>query len=357
MANWLASSAKPGISFGGQIYCGDSRFLLQNIVFGYGVSGSVGAEVRNSKILCGLIRDSDLNTTLKHLRELKSIGVKNENCSSEKDISLEMLKQRVHFQNGRYEVILLWKGNSNDLSDNFNLEKRRLVSPMRRLQVDKVYKIRSIVSDLFSSPSDNKKRISHNETANRVFDASACEIRVLKEEMETEKSDEGMELPQTTEKVLPLEDERAKMLRMDPDAVAQPVNFGEEKGLSRVQSISADEMCEEKEETSVGVIKATAKEDINPVILSKEPVDLYGDEIEERRVFKAKPINCLQIMSQLSAEKISPSFPFRTWVVERVKFYDPVRSLLKSKNQEINRLQLAVKLPWAIFFESVDILS
>ncbi|GFT35790.1 MULE domain-containing protein [Trichonephila clavipes] len=30
---------------------------------------------------------------------------------------------------------------------------------------------------------------------------------------------------------------------------------------------------------------------------------------------------------------------------------------LKSKKQEINRLQLAVKLPWAIFFESVDILS
>ncbi|GFV27593.1 uncharacterized protein TNCV_3189111 [Trichonephila clavipes] len=47
----------------------------------------------------------------------------------------------------------------------------------------------------------------------------------------------------------------------------------------------------------------------------------------------------------------------RTWEVERGKFYDPVRSLLKGKNQEINRLQLAVKLPWAIFFESVDILS
>ncbi|GFT04821.1 hypothetical protein TNCV_2133711 [Trichonephila clavipes] len=49
--------------------------------------------------------------------------------------------------------------------------------------------------------------------------------------------------------------------------------------------------------------------------------------------------------------------PFRTWEVEGGKFYDRVRSLLKSKNQEINRLQLAVKLPWAIFFESVDILS
>ncbi|GFX70798.1 hypothetical protein TNCV_1337601 [Trichonephila clavipes] len=35
----------------------------------------------------------------------------------------------------------------------------------------------------------------------------------------------------------------------------------------------------------------------------------------------------------------------------------PSSVALKSKNQEINRLQLAVKLPWAIFFESVDILS
>ncbi|GFX96869.1 hypothetical protein TNCV_1996011 [Trichonephila clavipes] len=47
----------------------------------------------------------------------------------------------------------------------------------------------------------------------------------------------------------------------------------------------------------------------------------------------------------------------KTWEVRTGKFYDPVQSLLKSKNQEINRLQLAVKLPWAIFFESVDILS
>ncbi|GFT77876.1 hypothetical protein TNCV_2205881, partial [Trichonephila clavipes] len=45
-----------------------------------------------------------------------------------------------------------------------------------------------------------------------------------------------------------------------------------------------------------------------------------------------------------------------TWEVEREYFYDPVRSF-ESTNQEINRLQLAVKLPWAIFFESVDILS
>ncbi|GFU76473.1 retrovirus-related Pol polyprotein from transposon 412 [Trichonephila clavipes] len=39
------------------------------------------------------------------------------------------------------------------------------------------------------------------------------------------------------------------------------------------------------------------------------------------------------------------------------KILRPSSVALKSKNQDINRLQLAVKLPWAIFFESVDILS
>ncbi|GFX46325.1 DUF1758 domain-containing protein [Trichonephila clavipes] len=105
----------------GQIYCGDSRLLLQNTVFGYVVSGSVGDEVRDNNIHCGLIRDSDLNTTLRSFWELESIGVKNENCSSEEDVSLEMFKQRVHFKNGRYEVELPWKRDSNELSDNFSL--------------------------------------------------------------------------------------------------------------------------------------------------------------------------------------------------------------------------------------------
>ncbi|GFX89908.1 hypothetical protein TNCV_1535551 [Trichonephila clavipes] len=39
------------------------------------------------------------------------------------------------------------------------------------------------------------------------------------------------------------------------------------------------------------------------------------------------------------------------------KILRPSSVALKSRNQEINRLQLAVKLPWAIFFASVDILS
>ncbi|GFQ77104.1 hypothetical protein TNCT_494471 [Trichonephila clavata] len=86
---------------------------------------------------------------------------------------------------------------------------------------------------------------------------------------EQEILDDDMELPQATEKVL-LKAERAKMLSVDADAVAQPVTIGEEKGLPRdsfnVPPISAaDEMYEEKEEAAVDVIKDKAKEDVNLV--------------------------------------------------------------------------------------------
>ncbi|GFV32415.1 splicing factor 3B subunit 2 [Trichonephila clavipes] len=76
--------------------------------------------------------------------------------------------------------------------------------------------------------------------------------------MGSEKSDEDMELPQATERVIPLESERAKMLTMGPDDVAQPVTVPEEKGLPRVLLISADEM----------------------LVLNREPLNLDDDEME-----------------------------------------------------------------------------
>ncbi|GFW10954.1 integrase catalytic domain-containing protein [Trichonephila clavipes] len=153
----------------GQIYCGDSRLLLQNTVFGYVVSGSVGDEVRDNNIHCGLIRDSDLNTTLRSFWELESIGVKNENCSSEEDVSFEMFKQRVHFKNGRYEVELPWKRDSNELSDNFSLAKRRLGSLMRKMQRDKVLYSEYLI--IKNESLTTKLRL--------VFDASAHEEKQL----------------------------------------------------------------------------------------------------------------------------------------------------------------------------------
>ncbi|GFQ72777.1 hypothetical protein TNCT_246831 [Trichonephila clavata] len=110
-----------------------------------------------------------------------------------------------------------------------------------------------------------------------------------------QKSDEDMEVPQAIEKVLVFKGERAQMLSVNLDAVAQPVIVGKGKGLfrdsSKVPLIPADnEMCEGKEETSVNVIRDKVKDDINPAIFSKETLDLEDDEIEEEKskLFKRK---------------------------------------------------------------------
>ncbi|GFR22432.1 uncharacterized protein TNCT_297261 [Trichonephila clavata] len=101
-----------------------------------------------------------------------------------------------------------------------------------------------------------------------MFDASAHERTALEKEMIL-----GKERCKIMQEQKQVKSERAKMLSVDPDAVARPVAIGEEKHLSRdsfnVPPISADdEMYEEKEETSVDVIKDKAKEDVNPVCVN-----------------------------------------------------------------------------------------
>ncbi|GFY62187.1 splicing factor 3B subunit 2 [Trichonephila inaurata madagascariensis] len=138
--------------------------------------------------------------------------------------------------------------------------------------------------------------------------------------MGSEKSDKDRELPQATEKVCPLEIERAQMLSVGPHAVAQPVTVPEEKGLPRALLISADEMCEEKEEISVDLIKETTKEDINPVVLSKEPVNLHDDEIEERGV--EKPTRKLPFIQRFGVMRRQPTMRKTVRLKSRMSYID-----------------------------------
>ncbi|GFT85321.1 hypothetical protein TNCV_497441 [Trichonephila clavipes] len=71
-----------------------------------------------------------------------------------------------------------------------------------------------------------------------------------------------MEAPQAIKKVLVFKSVRAQLLSVHPDAVAQPVAVGEEKGLSGDSSI---------------VLLNFAEDEI------KETLDLEDDEIEEEK--------------------------------------------------------------------------
>ncbi|GFS65164.1 hypothetical protein TNIN_287071 [Trichonephila inaurata madagascariensis] len=79
-----------------------------------------------------------------------------------------------------------------------------------------------------------------------------------------------------------------------------------EKGLSRdssnVPPISAEDETYGGKETPVDVIKDKGKEDINPVILSKEQVDLGDDEIEEEK--SKLPNRKLKVLSRMTVAKL-----------------------------------------------------
>ncbi|GFU74973.1 hypothetical protein TNCV_3752241 [Trichonephila clavipes] len=130
-----------------------------------------------------------------------------------------------------------------------------------------------------------------NENENRV-EIETIKLSQLEKELEIAKlhDQSGKNVPLQNENQLIKTERNIEILIKNIKTITIPVPQREEpfsekttheKGLSRVQLISADEICEGKEETSVDVIKETAKEDINPVILSKEPVNLEDDEIEE----------------------------------------------------------------------------
>ncbi|GFU11415.1 uncharacterized protein TNCV_4041171 [Trichonephila clavipes] len=114
------------------------------------------------------------------------------------------------------------------------------------------------------------------------------------------------------------------MLSVGPDAMAQPVTVPEEKGLPRVLLISADERCEE---TSVDVIKETAKEDINPVVLSRDPLNLDDDEMEE-------------VEQKREVEKPARTLPFIQRIVMRKRPTMQKKVRLKSRMSDIDSPKL-----------------
>ncbi|GFS54459.1 uncharacterized protein TNIN_289761 [Trichonephila inaurata madagascariensis] len=115
-------------------------------------------------------------------------------------------------------------------------------------------------------------------------------------------TDEDMEVPQAIEKILVFKSEQVEMLSVDSDGIAQPIVVEEEKSLSNVPLISAEDETYEEKETPVDVIKDKAKGDVDPVILSKQQVDLHDEEIEEEK--PKLPKRKLKKLSRMSVAKL-----------------------------------------------------
>nr|XP_042912917.1 uncharacterized protein LOC110282134 [Parasteatoda tepidariorum] len=310
----------------GQIYIGDSRILFQNTVFGYVAGGNVD-EMRDNKIHCGLIRDSDLNTTLKSFWELESIGIEDKGISSEEDINLEMFKENVSFKNGRYEVELPWKRNSSELSDNFKLAKKRLGSFMRKMQSDKVLysKYRKVLKGYLDEGIIEKFiENCRNPLYREIGPLKICEIQRVETTL--------LRLVQQVEFYSEVKDLSSKGMVNPKSKIKNLSPFLDTEGVLRVggrlvhSNLSFDKkhqiILPNNHRLTNLILEMTHKRQLHVgpqtllSIVRQKYWPLNGRNMCRKLVhncvdcFKANPVTCSQIMGQLPTERVSQSFPF-----------------------------------------------
>ena len=122
----------------GQIKVRNSGVLLQDTVFGYVVSGSVGQEV-GGRSHCGLIIEDDLNKTLKRFWEIENVEGE---CSETTEASLcedHFVCTHSRNQDGRYVVSMPLSKDPSCLGNSRDSAVRQLNSMWRRLSRDPEY--------------------------------------------------------------------------------------------------------------------------------------------------------------------------------------------------------------------------
>jgi hypothetical protein len=121
-----------------QIYYQNSNLIMQNTVFGYVASGCVEQESGDS-ILCGLIKEEDLNVTLKRFWEVE--GVEDKLTKSKENILCEEHFVRTHRRgvDGKYVVTMPLKENPTCLGQSRDIALKKLRSLWTRLSKDKHY--------------------------------------------------------------------------------------------------------------------------------------------------------------------------------------------------------------------------
>ncbi|GFW11813.1 DUF1758 domain-containing protein [Trichonephila clavipes] len=122
----------------GKFYCDNSHLVLQNTVFGYVVSRSVG-QVTENRVHCGLIVDNDLNKTLKKFWEIEGVHIEHK---VDTEVSLcEDHFVRTHRRNceGRYVVSMALNKDPSCFGNSKDIAIRRLNSLWKRLSRDSRY--------------------------------------------------------------------------------------------------------------------------------------------------------------------------------------------------------------------------
>ncbi|GFX89905.1 integrase catalytic domain-containing protein [Trichonephila clavipes] len=100
--------------------------------FGWIACGKLEERQTNKQRQCFLVNNDSIQDTLKLFFDLEGLGIRDDPVLHERDQALEIFKETVEFEKGRYIVQLPFRKSYNELSDNYPLAKQRFQNLWRR---------------------------------------------------------------------------------------------------------------------------------------------------------------------------------------------------------------------------------
>ncbi|GFT34187.1 putative sodium-dependent multivitamin transporter, partial [Nephila pilipes] len=140
---------------------------------------------------CFLLNNDSIQDTLKLFFDLEGLGIRDDPVVHERDQAMEIFKETVEFENGRYIVQLPFRKFYNELSDNYSLSKQRFQGLWRRFGHDsELYQqYREIIldyaeqdrsfygDDLISGGNEFEEALQTSRRAKYVMEAAGMDLR------------------------------------------------------------------------------------------------------------------------------------------------------------------------------------
>ncbi|GFV22576.1 integrase catalytic domain-containing protein [Trichonephila clavipes] len=114
----------------------NEEFFFKESEFGWIACGKLEVRQINKQGQCFLVNNDSIQDTLKLFFDLEGLGIRDDPVFHERDQAIEIFKETVEFEEGRYIVQLPFRKSYNELSDNYPLAKQRFQNLWRRFGHD-----------------------------------------------------------------------------------------------------------------------------------------------------------------------------------------------------------------------------
>ncbi|GFW78344.1 integrase catalytic domain-containing protein [Trichonephila clavipes] len=145
----------------------NEELFFKESEFGWIACGKLEERQTNKQGQCFLVNNDSIQDTLKLFFDLEGLGIRDDPVLHERDQALEIFKETVEFEKGRYIVQLPFRKSYNELSDNYPLAKQRFQNLWRRFghdselyqqyrEIIRDYTEQGIIEEVKTEITDNK---------------------------------------------------------------------------------------------------------------------------------------------------------------------------------------------------------